>query len=69
VLRQPRYPDADILHAFRNPHQIDLTDDRRIFAIGSQRDGTFVELVIVDDVANEIFRIIHAMPARTTRLR
>ena len=67
--RRHGLPDADILHAIRNPRQIDFTDDGRIFIIGSQRDGAFVELVIVDEVANGILRVIHAMPARTTRLR
>ncbi|WP_420623734.1 hypothetical protein [Candidatus Poriferisodalis sp.] len=67
--RRHGVPDADILHAVRNPRQVDFTDDGHIFAIGSQRDGAFVELVIVDDVANGLLRIIHAMPARTTRLR
>lgn len=67
--RRHGVPDADILHAVRNPRQIDLTDDGRIFVIGSQRDGAFVELVIVDDVAKGLLRIIHAMPARGTRLR
>ncbi|WP_419853566.1 hypothetical protein [Candidatus Poriferisodalis sp.] len=67
--RRHGVPDADILHALRNPHQIDFGDDGRIFAIGSRRDGAFLELVIVDDGAGGKLRIIHAMPARTTRLR
>ena len=67
--RRHGVPDADILHAVRNPRQIDLTDDGRIFVVGSQRDGALVELVIVDDVAKGLLRIIHAMPARGTRLR
>lgn len=61
--------DADILHALRNPRQIDFGDDGHIFVIGSQRDGAFLELVIVDDRADGKLRIIHAMPARRTRLR
>lgn len=61
--------DADILHALRNPRQMDFGDDGRIFAIGSQRDGAFLELVIVDDGVNGTLRIIHAMPARMSRLR
>lgn len=67
--RRHGIPDADILHAVRNPHQIDFGDDGRIFVIGAQRDGAFLELVIVDEGTTGALRIIHAMPARTTRLR
>ena len=67
--RRHGVPGADIFHAIRNPHQIDFGDDGRFFVIGSRRDGTFLELVIVDNGANGTLRIIHAMPARTSRLR
>jgi uncharacterized DUF497 family protein len=53
--------DADMLHAIKNPiryREQDYDGEARIFIIGPDRTGRFLELVIVP--ADEPSRIIHA---------
>jgi len=54
--------EADMLHAFRNVLNFDVQDEGFVMFIGPARDGTLLEVGVVD--ADEGPVIVHAMRAR-----
>lgn len=55
--------DEDIQHAIRHPMRVVPGAGRDLF-IGADRSGRLLEIVILDDDANEEPVVIHAMPLR-----
>lgn len=54
--------DEDILHALRNPlRTFAARGDEHLLVVGTSRDGTPIEVIVVDD--GDV-RVIHAMRAR-----
>ena len=65
--RGHKVPDDDILHAFRNPIQINYHDEGFTMTIGPDFAGNPLEIGYI--LEDDFVVIIHAMKARATNMR
>lgn len=67
--RRHGIPDADMLHAFRNPVRTYQLDEDMTMVIGADATGRLLEVGLVESRDEPGLVIVHAMPARSRFLR
>ncbi|HEX4344796.1 MAG TPA: hypothetical protein VHZ31_04480 [Solirubrobacteraceae bacterium] len=63
IARKHGVLDEDIEHAMRNPIRV-VAGAEKDLVIGADRSGRLLEVVVLDDNADDEPIVIHAMPLR-----